>query len=420
MSDQRPTPRRPQGLRVLLGVARFLLPVLVMGGAVYGSILLIGARPTPPRIDRDQRATLVETILPVARPDQAVIIGYGTVEAHRVLTLQPQVGGAVLQVNPSLVAGGLVGTGEVLMQIETQDYELALQQRRAEVANAEVDLQMAEASSLVAQREWELLGETIETSDIGRQLARKEPQRREAEAMLDAARGKLKLAELDLERTTIRAPFNALVLNDSVELGQIVAPRSPVATLVGTDEFEVIASIPLAKIPLVVIDPEDPARNSQATVTLELGDGRTLVRQARVDRLAGEVERSGRLAKVIIQILDPLNREGAPDLGVLLLGSYVRVEIDGPVIEDVIELSRSVLRENDTILVMDSAQRLAVREYTVVLGRSDTVLARIELEPGDRIITSPIGVAIAGMPLAEVGAVELTGQAAPAEGNEGS
>ncbi|MEC9234292.1 MAG: HlyD family efflux transporter periplasmic adaptor subunit, partial [Planctomycetota bacterium] len=301
MSDRQSIPRRPDGLRVLLAVVRFLLPVLVMAGAVYGSILLIGARPTPPRIDRDQRATLVETVLPVTRPDRAVITGYGTVEAHRVLTLQPQVGGAVLEVNPSLVAGGLVGTGEVLMQIETQDYELALQQRRAEVANAEVDLQMAEASSLVAQREWELLGESIETSDIGRQLARKEPQRREAEAMLDAARGKLKLAELDLERTTIRAPFNALVLNDSVELGQIVAPRTPVATLVGTDEFEVIASIPLAKIPLIVIDPADPARNSRATVTLELGDGRTLVRRARVDRLAGEVERSGRLAKVIIQ-----------------------------------------------------------------------------------------------------------------------
>ena len=181
-----------------------------------------------------------------------------------------------------------------------------------------------------------------------------------------------------------------------------------------------IASIPLAKIPLIVIDPLEPQRNSRATVTLELGDGRTLVREARVDRLAGEVERSGRLARVIIEILDPLNRGGAPDQGVLLLGSYVRVEIEGPVIEDVIELPRSVLRENDTILVMDDSQLLAVRNYTVVLGRADTVLARIELQPGDRIITSPLGVAISGMPLEEIGSMELTGQPTSDEGNDGS
>ena len=57
-------------------------------------------------------------------------------------------------------------------------------QRQADVVNAEVDLQMAEAGSLVAQREWELLGETIETTDIGERLARKEPQKLEAQAML--------------------------------------------------------------------------------------------------------------------------------------------------------------------------------------------------------------------------------------------
>ena len=60
----------------------------------------------------------------------------------------------------------------------------------ADVANAEVDLQIAEASQLVAEREWKLLGETIESTDIGEQLARKEPQRLEAEAMLTAALGK--------------------------------------------------------------------------------------------------------------------------------------------------------------------------------------------------------------------------------------
>ena len=352
---------------------------------------------------------------PVTQDDRAVITGYGTIEPHRLLALQPQVGGEVRSIAPELIPGGMISDGDTLLQIDTLDFELALEQRKADIANAEVNLQLAEASSLVAQREWELIGDSIESTDIGEQLARKEPQKREAEAMLAAARGKLKLAQLDLDRTTIRAPFNALVLDDSIELGQIVAPRTTIATLVGTDEFEVIASIPLAKVSMIQIDPEDPSRNSRATVSLELGEGRTLTREARVARLAGEVERSGRLAKVIIEILDPLNLEGVPERGQLFLGSYVRVDIEGPAITGVLELPRSVLQENDTVWVMDDSGRLAIRPYDVVLGRTNTVLVKAELEPGDQIITSPLGIAISGMPLETLDSLEPAPPAQSAE-----
>ncbi|MAJ46826.1 MAG: hypothetical protein CBC35_05905 [Planctomycetes bacterium TMED75] len=391
--------RPPVVVRRVVAFFRFLLPLIVIAAAGYGCLLLIGSRPTPPRVEVPERATLVETMTPVPQNDRATITGFGTIEPHRLLALQPQVGGEIRVIAPDLIPGGLIAKNDILLQIDTLDFELALEQRKADIANAEVNLQLAEASSLVAQREWELIGDSIESTDIGEQLARKEPQKREAEAMLAAARGKLKLAQLDLDRTTIRAPFNALVLNDSIELGQIVAPRATIATLVGTDEFEVIASIPLAKLPMIRIDPEDPARNSRATISLELGEGRTLTRQARVARLAGEVERTGRLAKVIIEILDPLNREGVPGRGRLLLGSYVRVDIEGPELEDVLELPRSVLQENDTVWVMDDSGRLAVRSYEVILGRTNTVLVQASLEPGDQIITSPLGIAISGMPL---------------------
>ncbi|MEE2681284.1 MAG: efflux RND transporter periplasmic adaptor subunit [Planctomycetota bacterium] len=389
----------PRAIRLIVATLRFILPVAVVVGAIYGSMILIGSRPQAPRIDTEERATLVETMVPEVRDARAVITGYGTVEAHRTLSLQTQVGGEILSITPSMIPGGMVAAGDVLLKIDPLDYELALEQRRADLANAEVNLQIAQASSLVAKREWELLGDSIDTSDIGEQLARKEPQKREAEARLEAAKGKLKLAQLDLKRTTVTAPFNAVVLDDSIELGQIIAPRTTVATLVGTDEFEVIASIPLAKLPLIVIDPEAPENNSPATVTLELGDGQTLQRAARVARLAGEVERSGRLAKVIIQILDPLNREEVADRGVLLLGSYVRVEIEGPTIAEVVELPRSVLQENDTVWVMDANRRLAIRSYELVLGRNDSILAKVEFENGDELITSPLGIAISGMRL---------------------
>ncbi|HAW96248.1 MAG: hypothetical protein CMJ33_02405 [Phycisphaerae bacterium] len=387
----------PAFLQASVAVFRFMLPVLVIAVAGYGSFVLIGARPTPDRVDLPQRATIVETIQPSLMNDRIRVTGFGTVEAHRLLRIQPQVSGEVVGLNDSLMVGGTIARGDVLLNIDPQDYEITVGQRQADVVNAEVDLQMAEAGSLVAQREWELLGETIETTEIGERLARKEPQRLEAEAMLAATKGRLKLAQLNLERTTIKAPFNGLVLDDNVEIGQVVSPSSSIATIVGTDEFEIVVSIPLSKLEWIIIDSERPELNSRATITLELGDGRTLVREAVVARLSGQVERSGRLAKVILTVADPLNRENVPGRGALLLGSYVRVDIEGPRVSGVVEIPRSVLQENDTVWVMDAEDTLAVRRCDIVVGRSDTVLAKIAFEPGDTIITSPMGMAVEGM-----------------------
>ena len=292
---------------------------------------------------------------------------------------------------------------DVLLQVDPRDYELEVEQRMTDVTTAEVALQMAEANGLVAEREWKLLGEEIETTELGEQLARKEPQRLEAKAKLNAALGRLQMANLDLERTTLSAPFNALVIEDSVEVGQVVAPGSRIGTLVGTDQFEVIASVPIAKLDWITIDPEQPERNSTARVSLELGEGRRLERTARVSRLAGEVERSGRLAKVILLIDDPLNRDEEPGRTPLLLGSYVRIEIEGPEITDVIELPRSIIHEDDTIWVMTNDDTLAIRKLDVIVGRIDSVLARVELAPGEEIVTSPLGVALPGMPLERLG-----------------
>ena len=393
------TREAPAFIRLLVAIFRFCLPIMVLAAGIWGAYLLTRSPAGPPMKAVEKRATLVETMVPEVREDQAIITGFGTVEAHRRLNLQPQVGGKVTKIDSALVMGGLVSEGTMLFQIEPEDYELAVQQRMADVANAEVALQIAEASQLVAEREWKLLGESIESTDIGEQLARKEPQRLEAEAMLTAALGRLQLATLDLQRTTMIAPFNALVLDDSIEIGQVISPNSPVATLIGTDAFEVIASIPIAKLEWITIDPANPEGNSQAKVTLELGDGRSLMRTARVSRLSGEVERSGRLAKVILLINDPLNLARDPESGPLLLGSYVRIEIEGPEIKDVVELPRSVVHEDDTVWVMDARNELSVRTIEVVVGRPDTVLARVDLAPDESIITSPLGVAIKGMPL---------------------
>lgn len=415
-SSEKPTKEKPmttsptshRSVQIGVAIVRFILPILILAIAVTAAIMLVKSRPPAPRIDQAPRRTLVEAITPNVVNDRVLIIGFGTVESYRRLTIQPQVGGLVKKVDPSLITGGLVRKGDLLFQIDPRDFELVVEQRKADVADAKVGLQMAEAGRLVAEREWELLGGTIETTELGEQLARKEPQKREAEAMLSAAQSRLKLAELDLDRTKTTAPFNALVLQESVEVGQVISPLTPVATLVGTDNFEIVASIPIEKLPWIKANQNNPEQNSTATIVLELGDGQTVKRTARVARIGGEVERAGRLAKVILLLDDPLALATDSTKQKLLLGSYVRVEIEGPEIEGVMELPRFLVHEKDTIWVITSDNTLEIRPIEVVSGRADIVFARVDLKPDEAIIASPLPVPIPGMPLERLGEKKAT------------
>lgn len=409
-ADRPNTP--PRGVRWLVTFLRVLIPIVVIALGAYGAMTLLDDKPNPERNQIEAIATLVETIVPSPGEDVAEIIAYGTVEPNRVLTLQAQVGGQVVGLNEALQAGGIVSSGERLLTIDDRDYQLMVRQREADVANASVALQLEDARRLVAEREWELLGDSVETSDIGRELARRGPQRLEKEAMLLAAKSRLDAAQLDLERTVITAPFNGLVREDNVEIGQVITPQARIASIVGTDRFDVMVAIPLDKLDWITIDSANPEANSAARIILELGDGRSIERTGRVDRLLGEVERAGRLARVRILVENPLGlaTDASDSVDPLLLGAYVRVEITGPMVDEVIELPRSVIRNDQNVWVMDAKSTLQFRKVNAIVGRPNTVLARVALEPGDEIVTSPLPAAIPGMLLERLDAAGIAGE----------
>ena len=397
----------PRPVRIGVELLRVMMPIVILGLAILGAIALLSTSPEAVRTEYETRAALVETILPEVGSQVAEIIAYGTVEPNRELVLQPQVGGRVVRMNENIRSGGRVIAGEMLFAIDPRDYELAVTQREAEVANAAVALQLEEARGTVARREWELLGDSIETSEIGEQLARREPQRIEKEAALAAARGRLERAELDLERTRVTAPFNGLVLADDIEIGQIVSPQTRAATIAGSDRFDVMVAVPLEKLPWIRANPMDPNQNSTAIVVQEIGDGRTIRRRGRVDRIVGEVERAGRLARVRVLVDDPLAsiegaEPGSPEDIPLLLGSYVRVEIDGPLLEGVMELPRAVIRAEETIWVMNSKGQLDIRPAEILVSRPETVVIRGILEPGEEIVASPLVTPLKGMDLERI------------------
>lgn len=401
------TPRRSR-------LVRFGLPLLILAGGVLGAQVMIASRPEVPKVEPQATPTLVETVTVRAHDERAIIPAYGTVRAHRELTVFPRVEGYVTAQHANLISGGRVGAGDTLIDVDARDYELAVETERGNVARAEFELRLEEGSQVVAEREWALLEPSIETSDMGRRLALREPHLTEKRAAVAAARSRLAQAELNLQRTRVRAPCNALVLDENVEPGQLVNARSPVATLVCTDVFRVEVSLALDRLHWVTFpNTAEPAGEegsaepgSVVRIRRDLGAAQAAQWTGRVDRLLGDVTENGRMARLLVLVPDPLGH--APGDAQLLLGEYVRVEIMGPRLNDALSLPRRALREGDRVWVHNAENRLEVRHVDVTLGRDDTVIVRRGVAAGERVIVSPLPAALPGMVLQAVGETDST------------
>lgn len=382
---------------------RVLAPIAVIAGAVVVAGVLVALRPEPERSAPENPGVLVSIDHAQRSLHRLDVVAQGTVMPASEIAVQPQVSGRVLRVSERLVPGGLFRAGDLLYEIDPADYRLAVDTARAAVAEAEARLELERGRRRVAEREWELFQDEMKAADDP-SLALREPQLRQAQAALDTAKARLAQSELDLERTQVRAPFHALVLDESVDPGQSVGPQSQTVQLVGTDAFWVRAAVETDRLPYVDVPGFNARRGSEVTVRMNAG-GRTVERQGRVERLLGDLDTAGRMARVLVEVPDPLgladsarggrSAEAAQGLP-LLLQSWVEVSIAGNREESLLEVPRSWLREGDRLWV-DEGGRLAVRELEIAWRREDSVLVASGLQEGDAVITSALAAPVPGM-----------------------
>ncbi len=373
---------------IRIGIA---IAIIATGAAV--SAYLKHTAPTTEKRPPAKWVPLVEVQTVAPQRHQVVVRAMGTVIPARSVQLQSRVAGPVVRLHPEFTDGGFVRQGDLLVQLEDDDYRLALAQRESDLVNARYQLALEEGRQQVARREWELLkGSAEEEAD----LALRKPHLEKARADVTAAEAALRRAALDLERTRIIAPFNAIVRSRTVEVGSQVAPQQTLAELVGTDAYWVETTLPVERLDWFDIPRQAGRKGAEARVRY---NGQHVV-TGRVVRLLGDLTDMGRMARVLIEVRDPLrltsgDRSDPP----LLIGEYVRVEIDGRHLDQVFAVPRSVLRDEDTLWMLGDDQKLEIRSVNPVWRDNETVLIRDQLKAGERLIVSDLPAPVAGMEL---------------------
>ncbi len=374
-------------------LVRLVLPLIIVAAGGGAAWAIFAAAPTAAESEPEDTAPLVEVVEVRSQPTQALVSTTGMVVAAKQATLTPEVSGRVVDVSSALLPGGRVSEGDPLVRIDPRDYRLAVEQQGAQVAKAELDLTAERGRRSVAKREWEMLGRERPAEDSP--LALRVPQLRTAEANLRAARSGLRKARLNLSRTVIRAPWDAMVVEDFVEVGQVVSPGTKVATLVGTDRVWVTVSVPLERLPDIEVPGINGEAGSPAEVIHELSQRRRVQRPGRVLRLKSRLDEQTRTAQLLIEVEEPFDR---PEAQVPLLpGSYVQVEIHGRTVPSVFDVPRAAVREGSHVWVVNDQGRLERRDIQIGWGTDHRVFVIEGLEPGAQVVTTKLSSPIQGM-----------------------
>jgi RND family efflux transporter MFP subunit len=388
----------------MIKILRVLIPVAVIGGAIAVFAFLKSTKPEASKKERKDPGALVEVMTVEPARQQVLVDANGTVMPARQVVISPEVGGRVRWMNDKLIPGGKLEAGDTLIRIDASDYTLAVEQQRAAVDRARTELELEKSRKKIAEREWELLGEG--EAEEG-SLALRDPQLRTAEVAVKSAQSGLDRAKLAVSKSVVKVPFNAIVQQKQVEVGQLVGPQSPVVTLVGTDSYWIQVSVPVSRLGWLSIPGVAGAtEGSPARVWQEI-EGKRIERQGRIIRMLGDLDPVGRMARLLVEVDDPLGlrraaaaADGRPEQSdlPLLLGSYVNVELAGREVDGIFELPREALRDGDKVYVMNDDHTLGIQEVDVIWRRPGSILLA-GLEAGSRVIVSPLPAPIEGMKL---------------------
>ncbi|MBU0718089.1 MAG: efflux RND transporter periplasmic adaptor subunit [Planctomycetes bacterium] len=388
---QRGTARR-LGSLILRGV----LPFVVVLAGVFGAVRLIQTAPQAKQRAPRQSATLVETRAVQSTSQRVVIDAMGTVVAAKEIVLQPQVSGVIQELHPALVPGGQIRAGEQIVKIDPADYEVAVRQAEATLARAKAQFRSAEFE---LQR---VTGLQEQEASNAKELHDVWTTHAAVGADVAAAQASLEKAQLDLARTVIRAPFSCAVTAESVDVGALVTPQARLASLVGTDEFWVRVSVPVEQLRWIRIPGDGEESGSPARIHQRLGTSASAEWSGYVVRLLSDLEPQGRMARLLVSVPQPLGDGGKrSDRPLLLLGSYVDVQIEGRELDEVFRLTRDELHDGEAVWLMNENDVLDIRTVEVVFRGRNYVLVGRGLSAGQRLITSDLPSPVRGMALRE-------------------
>ncbi len=373
--------------------------LLVLGIPILAIILVFGmiaGKPQPPKKERVELDPIVDVLELKEMTANFTIRSQGNVRPRTETILSAEVSGRISRISPKFAAGGVFKANEVLMRIDDRNYVAAVEQAKA----------------LLKQREIEHDG----ASKLRSQGYRAESEYASAFAALAGAKADLIRAQQNLDRTSIRLPYEGMVRAKEADLGQFVNPGTRLGVTFATDFAEI--RLPLTDQDLAFVDLPDPDEISDsgdakgpAVILSSIQKGKRTEWVAQITRTEGVVDERSRVTYAVARVIDPYRLHS--DGPLLPIGTFVGALIEGSSADKIIKVPRILVRGSDQLVFVDQDNKVQIRQVGIIRSDADHVYVSAGARQGERIIATALETPINGM------SVRVAGEL-PAVNNSGA
>jgi len=379
-------------------LAQFLLAILVLAAGAGAALMLIKSKKPPKTVEKPIMAPLVETTRINQQDVPITIRAFGTAQPKVKVGIVPQVAGNLVYVNPAFRAGGFIKANQPIVRIDQRDYELAVEQAQAIVADAEVKRDLEQAEAGVALEQWKQLNPNKTPAST---LVTRGPQMKQANAALKSAQAKLESAQLNLERTKVSLPIDTVILTAGVDLGQFVGVGQSIGSAYGIESVEV--EVPLEDHELEWFDvPEGPPASNvklttmpktAATIKADFA-GAEHTWKGYVTRTTGQIDTVSRMVSVVVEVPEPFSKiDNRPPL---MPGMFVEVRIKGKTLRKALRIPRKAVHNRNQLWVVRD-NHLYIKTLDIVRTDRDFVYVVSGIKDKTVIVTSALDTATNGM-----------------------
>ncbi len=364
-------------------------------------------RVEPPRREVEDADLYVDSIV-VHREDVIDhFVGYGTVEADRMARLSAEIPSRVIERVKGIESGSVVKSGQGLIRLDNREYQHALERAEAlseveeaslaelkveaekldqmvKTAQRELDVAISEKNrvsdlyerKLAAQKEFNVAITAYQRSRLAmqnyeRERARLTPRMAKLQASKRGFEAAVKMAQLNVERCEIRAPFSGTIQTLWVDVGDRVAPGVLILTMIDSS----IVEIPI-QLPGAVYD----QTKITASCRIECESTPNRFWSGEISRIGPDVDPLTRTFSAYVRV------DNRSQSNHLIPGSFVRAVVTGPLYKDRVLIPRGAIR-NGTIFVSNShvahEKRITVERFIL-----DRAMVTGDLHEGDVVILS--------------------------------
>jgi len=352
-----------------------LLCLAVVGGGIAATVGLYLSRPKAKIEPTEKINPLVEVLSVRSEEVEVKLPSQGLIEAKHTTTLAAEVSGKIVSISDKFEAGGEFAEGEVMLEIDSADYEANLAQSKSNLEEAKLALDSEQARATQAERDWKSLGNGKQASD----LTLRKPQLASAKAKIAAAEAAVAKAERDLQRTKLKAPYAARVERTQADLGAYIGMGNPLASVYSLGPYEVRLPLSLDDFAFVeqAVDGQ-PEAEAELNVTAA---GKTFTWEADVVRTEGQVERSSRSVYLVAEVT--ADKDAAT---LLQPGLFVEAEIDGITLKSVFRVPLQAFHDLDHVIVVSPDNKLYFREVEVIRREGGDAIVGKGLKNDERIL----------------------------------